>query len=75
MTNLLELVLALLKIEVSPDDRILPREFGDLCAVEIVDQARVDFSWELQSDILSEHLGSHNEEDAPGRRSGREARC
>ena len=33
---LFQLILSLLELEVSSDDRVLPRKLGDLCTVEVV---------------------------------------
>lgn len=44
---LVQLILSLLELEVSSDDRVLPRKLGDLCTVEVVHQSRVDLMWKL----------------------------
>lgn len=70
--HLLQLVFPFLESQVHPHSRVLARKLLDLSTIQVVQQPRVDLSWELGkvSPKLKRLMAR-----LPGRRTGRAARC
>ena len=47
-TNLFQLILPILQIQMFPDGRVLTSESDNLLPVEVIEQPRIDLSWELK---------------------------
>lgn len=50
-TNLFELILSLLQIQMFPDSRVLTSESNDLFPIEIIKQPRIDLPRELKREV------------------------